>query len=54
MFEGYCMNGFAIIHVRVLKRARDYHVTDKVFIKFENGFWFLIYITITSNDLFCQ
>ena len=30
------MNGFARIHVRVLKLARGYHVTDRVFIKFEN------------------
>ena len=32
------MNGFVRIHVRVLKPARDYHVTDRVFINFENGF----------------
>ena len=48
------MNGFAMIRVHVLKRARDYHVTYKVFIIFQNGVCLLIHNTITSNDLFCH
>ena len=43
---------------RVVKNALDnptyYHVTDELFIKFQNGSCFLIYNTITSNDLFCH
>jgi len=46
------MNGFAMIHVRVLKRARDYHVTDKPKIIFQNHLCFLLYSTTTCNDLF--
>ena len=41
-----------LLDVRVLKRARDYHVTDKSKIIFQNCFWFLTYSTTTSNNSF--
>ena len=51
-FEDLSFLGFCVLDTRVLKRARDYHVTDKPKIIFQDCFWFLTHSTTTSNDSF--